>query len=565
MTAVLAFLLLIGVLITAHELGHFLVAKACGVRVMVFSIGFGPRLFGFTRGETEYRLSAIPLGGYVRMFGEDPAADIPLVEQRRSFLHQPYWRKAAIAVAGPLANFVLPVALLFGLFVGTSVEPAPVVGDVVKGGAAAAAGLWPGDRIVAINAAPVVSFVDVQELIERSAGVPLRFTVERNGETLDVTVTPRAAPSPTFADPAHQSGRIGVVAGPEQPVVAVDDDRRVKPLDRVRSVDGKPTPDARALFAALDDAHDREVRLEVATADPRDPAAPGFIRTVTLSPRPIGAPPVVSRFGVLTPELAAPALAQRIGETRTRVVEAQAARARRKGLGRATGLVVGVEERSVAAELGLRAGADAVVAVDGREAVLPTDLSGALFAEPDAIHVVEQLGPGGARVLVFRLLPSPRRELGGLKVFGATLMTAYGDGPTVERHTSVTGAVERACARTVAMTGDVLRGFGLLLTGRFGFAAIGGPITIAKLSGEAAASGAQGFVQWMAFFSINLAVLNLLPVPVLDGGHVLIFTIEAVTRRRIGVATRVKMLKVGLVLVGALMLVAILNDVLGLF
>ena len=86
-----------------------------------------------------------------------------------------------------------------------------------------------------------------------------------------------------------------------------------------------------------------------------------------------------------------------------------------------------------------------------------------------------------------------------------------------------------------------------------------------RTSGEAAASGAQGFVQWMAFFSINLAVLNLLPVPVLDGGHVLIFTIEAVTRRRIGVATRVKMLKVGLVLVGALMLVAILNDVLGLF
>lgn len=565
MTAVLAFLLLIGVLITVHELGHFLVAKACGVRVLVFSIGFGPRLVGFARGETEYRLSAIPLGGYVRMFGEDPTADIPLTELRRSFLHQPYWRKVAISVAGPLANFVLPVVLLFGLYVGTHSEPAPVVGDVVKGEAAAAAGLLPGDGILAINAAPIVSFVDVQQLIEGSAGVPLRFTVERAGKTLHLTVTPQAAPAPTFADPAHQTGRIGVVAGAELPVVAVDDDRRVKPLDRVLSVDGTPVPDARALFAALDAARDREVRLQVATPDPRDSSAPGFVRNVTLSPAPAGGPPVLSRFGVLTEELRAPALAQRIGETRVRVLEAQAERARRKGLGRATGLVVKIEDGSVAAELGLREGADAVVAVDGREAVLPTHLSGALFAEPDGVHVVGVLGPRGARVLVFRMLPSPRRELGGLKVFGATLMTAYGDGPKVERHTSVTDAISHACTRTVEMTGEVVRGFGLLLTGRFGFAAIGGPITIAKLSGEAAESGTSGFVHWMAFFSINLAVLNLLPVPVLDGGHVLIFTIEAVTRRRLSVETRVRMLKVGLVLVGALMLVAILNDVLGLF
>lgn len=561
----LSVVVVLGVLISVHELGHFLVAKACGVRVLVFSLGFGPRVIGFTRGETEYRLSAIPLGGYVRMFGEDITVDVPISEQRRSFLHQSYWRKAAISVAGPLANFVLPVVLLFALVVGTSREPAPIIGDVVTGEPAAAAGLAPGDRIVAIDATPVTSFVDVQAVIERSAGVPLRFSVERAGQPRDVTVTPRGAATPTFADASHQSGRIGVVAGVELPVVAVDDDRRVKPLDRVSSVDGVPTPDARALFAALDGASGRELHLEVVTPDPRDPSAPGFARTVTLTPPAPAAQPRLRRFGVLKDELAAPALAQKVGETRARTVEAQAERTRRKGLGRATGLIVDVEDGTVAAELGVHKGADAVVAVDGHAAFLPTDLSGALFADPDGIHVVGVLGPAGARLLVFRMMPSPRRELASFKVFGATLMTAYGDGAMVLRTTSMTTALERACVGTVELIGEVLHGFGLLLSGRFGLASIGGPITIARLSAEAAESGVSVFVRLLASLSVNLAVLNLLPVPVLDGGHLLIFTIEAVMRRRLGLDARVKVMKVGLLLVGALMLVAIMNDVLGLF
>ena len=565
MSYVVAPLILIGVLITVHELGHFLVAKACGVRVLVFSLGFGPRLFGFTRGETEYRISAIPLGGYVRMFGDDPTADIPLAEQRRSFLHQPYWRKTAIAVAGPFANFLLPVVLLFVVVVGTNTEPAPVIGEVIPGDVAAAAGLQRGDRIVAVDATPVLSFLDVQARVEHSAGAPLRITVERDGRTFDLTMTPRAAPAPTFLEPGHQTGRIGVMVGAELPVVAVDDDRRIKPLDRVRAVDGAATPDLRTLWAALDAAAAREVRVEVESPDPRDATAPGFARTVTLAAPPPAAPPSQRRFGVLAEELAAPALAQRVGETRVRVLEAQAERQRHKGLGRATGLVVDVEDGSVASELGLQASADAVVAVDGKAALLPSDLHGALLASPDDIHVVGVLGPTGARVLVFRMLPSPRRELGGIKVFGATLMTAVGDGPTVERQTSVARALERASAHTVELTGEVLHGLGLLLTGRFGFGSFAGPITIARLSGEAAESGVLPFVQWMAFFSVNLAVLNLLPVPVLDGGHVLIFTIEAVTRRRLTVAARIKMIKVGLLAVGALMLIAIVNDVLGLF
>lgn len=565
MTSVVAFLVLIGVLITVHELGHFLVAKACGVKVLAFSIGFGPRLVGFTRGDTEYRISIIPLGGYVKMFGEDPTADIPAEEQRRSFLHQPYWRKSAIAVAGPLANFLLPIVIFFFMFVGTRQEPAPVAGVVVAGDAAAAAGLQAGDRVRAIAGTPVQSFVDMQALIEDSAGVPLRFAVERAGQPLELTVTPRAAPSPTFADPTHTAGRIGIVAGAEMPVVAVDDPSKVKALDRVRAVDGVPIQDLDTLLAALDTAGDRELKLEVTSPDPRDAKAEGFTRTVSLSPRAPSAPPRLQRFGVLKDELAAPELALKIGETRARTAEAQGARDRRRGLGRATGLVVQVEEGTVAAELGLVANADAVVAVDGRFLATPGDLSGALFADGDGVHVVGVLGPSGPRVLVFRMLPSPRREMASFKVFGAALMSAYGDGETITRTTSPLQALGRAWDATLNTTGEVLRGFGLMFSGRFGFESIGGPITIARLSGEAAEAGLDGFLQMMALISVNLAVLNLLPVPILDGGHLLIFTLEALLRRRFSIEARVRAMKVGLLFVGSLMLIALFNDVLGLF
>src|SRR3954465_13819183 len=100
------FVVLLGVLVTVHELGHFLVAKACGVRILAFSIGFGPRLFGFRRGDTDYRVSALPLGGLGRMYGDDVPEDIPAEEQHRSFLPQPFLKKSAIALAGPVANIV---------------------------------------------------------------------------------------------------------------------------------------------------------------------------------------------------------------------------------------------------------------------------------------------------------------------------------------------------------------------------------------------------------------------------------------------------------------------------
>jgi regulator of sigma E protease len=133
---ILAGIILLGVLIVFHELGHFLFAKALGVRVLVFSVGFGPKIWGFKKGETEYRLSAIPLGGYVRMFGESLEEELREPEKKISFMHQPIWRKSLIAFAGPLFNFILPIILFFFLLVGAEEVFAPRIVTLAKDGAA---------------------------------------------------------------------------------------------------------------------------------------------------------------------------------------------------------------------------------------------------------------------------------------------------------------------------------------------------------------------------------------------------------------------------------------------
>src|SRR5256885_13066401 len=151
---VLAFAVLISVIVSIHELGHLLVGRGLGGKAIRFSIGFGPRLWGFQWGETEYRLSLLPFGGYVKFAGDNPLEELPPEDQGRGFLEQPPQRKAAIAVAGPAANFVLAVAILFLLYAFPQIDIAAMVGSVKPGSPAAQAGLRDGDRIFPVDGKP---------------------------------------------------------------------------------------------------------------------------------------------------------------------------------------------------------------------------------------------------------------------------------------------------------------------------------------------------------------------------------------------------------------------------
>lgn len=235
---VLPALVILTAVVFIHEMGHFLVARWCGIRVAAFSIGFGRELFGFDdkRG-TRWKVSAIPLGGYVRFEGDENAASVPdpemlaqmpLSERIGLFHFAPLWKRAAVVAAGPAANFLLAI-LVFAAVFATVGRPnvLPVAETIVAGSAAERAGFKPGDRIVSVDGDAIESFTDLQGIVMLSADETLRILVDRHGESIELTAVPDRQEQPDRMGGSHRIGVLGIAAG------AVDF-RRDDPLTAVR-------------------------------------------------------------------------------------------------------------------------------------------------------------------------------------------------------------------------------------------------------------------------------------------------------------------------------------------
>jgi regulator of sigma E protease len=214
------FLIVLTVLVFVHELGHYLVARWNGVRVEIFSIGFGRELIGWTdKAGTRWKICWLPLGGYVKFYGDAGVASNPGEvlrhmtpdERAVSFHHKPLGARAAVVAAGPIANFLLAIVLLAGLFmfIGQRFTPAEISG-VQEESPAAAAGFQPGDRIVRIDGTAIERFEDLQHIVESSPGKPLVVTVRRGGEDRDLTVTPRSIEMTDAFGTVRKIGRLGV-------------------------------------------------------------------------------------------------------------------------------------------------------------------------------------------------------------------------------------------------------------------------------------------------------------------------------------------------------------------
>ena len=260
---VLAFIFALGVIIFVHEAGHLLVAKAFRMRVLTFSLGFGKRLWGRQRGETDYRISAVPLGGYVKLAGEDPDEE---GHDPRDFPNRPRWQRILVYLAGPAMNGVLAVLLVAGLFmVGVDVPalqsiPAEV-GTVEAGSPGDAAGIRPGDRIVAIDARPVEQWKQVAFAIMTSVGRELAVEVERDGERLLFTVVPARLAEYEIGDAGIYPRLLPRIAQLVAGAPAAEAGLRVG--DEVRAVDGRSLANAAELIAHIETRAGTPVRLEI--------------------------------------------------------------------------------------------------------------------------------------------------------------------------------------------------------------------------------------------------------------------------------------------------------------
>ena len=424
MNTLFAFLFVLGVLVFVHELGHFLAARRLGIRVLTFSLGFGPKLLKFRRGDTEYAISAIPLGGYVKMAGENP--DDPRTGNPDEFMSRTKWERFQVLIMGPAMNIILAVVVMAvvlaqGAEVPVYQDQPAVVGAVTPGSPAERSGIQPGDRIMSVAGDPVETWDDLFIAIGTRADRDVTVTLLRGGQSRTIQVRPQ--PETRF-----EVGNIGVL------------------------------PDINPIVAS--------------------------------------------------------------------VISGQAA------------------ERA-----GLKAG-DVVLAVNGERMTTRT-------------HLIEAISRNGGREIDLtiqrdgqqmnvRATPEQQGDRGMLGV--------YVSEPTRRLDPNAFEAIQMSVERNIEFSGLIFKTLGGLFVGETSPRQLMGPVAIAQLSGESAQAGWIALFTLMASISLNLGLLNLLPIPVLDGGHILIMALEGVARRDFSMAVKEKMLLAGFVLLMMLMVTVIYND-----
>jgi regulator of sigma E protease len=548
----IAFIVLLGVLIFVHELGHYLVAKLLRVKVLRFSIGFGPPIFSFHRGETEYRVAWIPLGGYVKMAGADPTEEVAPEDRGRGFLDQRPWRRLLISVAGPAMNLLLPFLLLAAVFWGQNgrLVPAPVVGTVVPGSPADRAGLKPGDRVLTVEGpsgkVSLRYFADLQREITPHPGQPLQLEVERAGRVLPpMTLRPGEDERLIGLERVRQ-GVIGITGNyPQARVAPVAPGAAgpVEPFDLVIAVNGAPVKHAVELTSALELAACQPAELEVLRERPR--TLPGAV------------------LADYTRERLAQVPTCRDGKPSLRVVDPWLSAA-----------VAAVEPGGPAAQAGVKRG-DVITAVNGKPVHNALELQTVVSAELGTYE------PGTLTLADGRTLPitasrsSRLDELSGKTVVSPTLGLHAGgmaladaralDVPRVELRLGPGEIIATAWEKTVEQIRLLLVGIAKMFSGEISTRHVGGFIQIVQETGRAVELGLEYFIGFMAFISVNLAIMNLLPIPVLDGGQIVQSLLEAVTRRPLSIRMREIANVVGLILIVSLMIFAFHNDIMRLF
>ena len=561
--SVIYFLLLVGVLVVIHELGHFVAAKLLDVKVLRFSFGYGRPLVRVQLGETEYQIAVFPIGGYVRILGiEGPAPEMEPsrparggemdvgannADAGRSLASRPIWQRLVIILAGPAANLVLPIVIYFAFYAGHTMVGAPVIGDVLDPGVAQRAGLEAGDRVVEIDGSAIRYWEDVEHKVQSAPGKELHVRIARNGKVFERYLTPieETVWAKDRDGKETRQGRVGITHAPFVPLVGVIDAQSPAARAGLRTHDLLISIDGQAVRNWSDVQHHLgKLARRTSLVYFRGSELPGIPSVELLAPG----------FADLVPDSQLDPTLKRSSYT---------------GIEHAEMFVARVDPGSPADSAGLKPG-DLIVELDGKPVSHWLDLDQRLQAEPTRTFKVtwKRAAAGGkTETSTAELTQVWRKELDEYEhtvtrlVFGAHNDVDRGSGAM----TQIEGRYSFAFGKALDRTGDTIRtmvtGFFQILGGDKPSEALGGPLEvyrIAKVSGD---QGWETFWLMIALISINLGLINLLPIPMLDGGHLLVFGIEAARRRPLSQKARVRVQQVGLAVIVLITILASRNDV----
>ncbi len=539
----IAVVMLLGVLVIVHETGHFLVGKLFKIPVEIYSIGFGPTIFGFKGRETHYRISAIPLGGYVKFYGSLPSEPVPEALKGREYFRAPIYARFATIAAGPLANFLLAVIVFAGMVMYGIQQPPALIGEIVPGSPADRAGIKFGDKIQAIDTHEVRSWKDVQRLIGDRPQQNLQLDLLREGQALSLSLAPEAVKD---EDLPGKRGRIGISRFMAPSVLTTVKDSGflseagIKTGDRLLSaawngqvIEIKFWRQYLNFMEKVSQSPIKNFELTVVpfepSADPSKPSpSPTPSRTVSIN---------VPTDWTFQPSTLADATG--VASAQLTVYKAEAP-------------LQGVEK------------GDMILKFEGQKVSDAFDLSQLLttYNKPNAKLTVLR-SQRELEVAVELKAVEVQKAEGKATVYTLPIQF-WGELEQpdwiVERYSNPFKALAFGFDETLDLTGSIGKAIGGLFTGEMPLATLGGPIAIAKVASESVRIGWQAFCHALALISINLALINLVPIPVLDGGQLLLLGAEAAARRPVAEATIENFQKVGFIMVLALFVIATYND-----
>lgn len=535
------FVILVSSLIFVHEVGHFVLAKLFGVKVLTFSLGFGPKILRIHGKETEYCVGILPLGGFVKMLEGRKDETVLPEDAKRTFEAQAVWKRILIVTAGPIMNLLFPILLYFVAFLGDRTFLPPTVGIVLPGHPAEGR-LLPGDRIMAVDGDPISTYDEFSRAVRANPGRELHLKVFRDLGYVSVAITPEAVVERQALDINDTVGRVGILPASPASAIGVSDlsspayRSGLRTFDLIIQVGAQPIKKFVELERAFDSNRGETVPITYLRPKPIQGALGGLVDIAVYE----------AGVAALTPSVEPGDMLSRTGIESSDLYAAV------------------VPEGSAEDKANMRPG-DKIIEVDGQPVSTWFSLQERMSDNPDSPHELVWLRDGRKMSGMIRLRREDRIDEFGVRttkyVMRTTNWLPFALEPLVDNPAPIRWAMLHAVEETRDVVRFTLVGIVRLVQGRLSMSSISGPLSIYDLAGQEGAKGADYFLWVMALVSVNLGLINLLPIPVLDGGHLLFFGVEAIIRRPLPLRVREVASIIGLTLLFALMGIAFKNDV----